>query len=103
MSRRALAAFVLVSAFAPSARAWTSAAVRSVEAQVALAPDGSADVTLIAVVAVQGGWLEGLEIAGLDPDLALVDPPAWAIDAGGDRYAPRVEVLSGGRVSIAFP
>ena len=48
--------------------AWTEAAVRSVQAEIDLSPDATAEVSLRARVRVHGGWLEGLEIAGLDPE-----------------------------------
>lgn len=99
-----LAALALVAALGPGeARAWTDAAVRSVGARVVIAPDATAHVALTATVRVHGGWLEGLELAGLDPDLALDEAaPPYAIDEAGQRYQPRAEVLEGGRVQLAF-
>ncbi|MCZ7682239.1 MAG: hypothetical protein M5U28_26990 [Sandaracinaceae bacterium] len=102
---RASSALVVVAALcaAAPARAWTDAAVRSVQARVELRPDASARVTLTATVRVHGGWLEGLELAGLDPDLVLDETaPPFALDAEGQRYEPRAEVLAGGRVLLAF-
>lgn len=102
---RASSALVVVAALtaAAPAHAWTDAAVRSVQARVELRPDASARVTLTATVRVHGGWLEGLELAGLDPDLVLDEAaPPFALDAEGQRYEPRSEVLSGGRVLLAF-
>lgn len=85
------------------ASAWTDAAVRSVSARVVVAPDATAHVTLTATVRVHGGWLEGLELAGLDPDLVLDETaPPYAIDESGARYRPRAEVRDGGRVQLAF-
>jgi hypothetical protein len=85
------------------ASAWTEAAVRSVDARLRLQPDASAHVTLIATVRVHGGWLEGLELAGLDPDLELdASQPPFAVDEAGDRYQPTAEVMSGGRVLLSF-
>ncbi len=90
--------------FAPSARAWTNAAVHHVQARVVLSGDASAHVTLTADVRVHGGWLEGLEMAGLDPDLVLdEEQPPWAVDESGQRYHPRAEVRDGGRVLLSFP
>ncbi len=102
---RASSALVVVAALfaAAPARAWTDAAVRSVQARVELRPDASARITLTATVRVHGGWLEGLELAGLDPDLVLDETaPPFALDAEGQRYEPRAEVLAGGRVLLAF-
>ncbi|HEY8432409.1 MAG TPA: hypothetical protein VIL20_28755 [Sandaracinaceae bacterium] len=88
---------------AAPARAWTEAAVRSVAVRVHVSPDASAHVTLTATVRVHGGWLEGIDLAGLDPDLVLDETaPPFALDAEGRRYRPRAEVLSGGRVQLAF-
>lgn len=101
---RLLAALALLTALGPgAARAWTDAAVRSVDARVVIAPDATAHVALTATVRVHGGWLEGLELAGLDPDLALDEAaPPYAIDEAGARYQPRAEVLEGGRIQLAF-
>jgi hypothetical protein len=83
--------------------AWADASVRSVHARVAVAPDGTARVDLTIFVRVDGGWLEGFEVAGLDPDLALApDAPAYATDEAGERWTPDVDVLTGGRVQLAF-
>lgn len=77
--------------------------MRSVDARVVLAPDATATVTMTAMVRVHGGWLEGIELAGLDPDLVLDESaPPFALDEAGQRYEPRAEVLSGGRVQLAF-
>ncbi len=104
MARAARFAILLFALFASApAHAWTDAAVRSVHARVELERDASAYVTLTATVRVHGGWLEGVELAGLDPDLVLDETaPPYALDEEGQRYEPRAEVLSGGRVQLAF-
>lgn len=84
--------------------AWADAAVRGLEARVAIANDGTARVDLTIHVRVHGGWLEGFEVAGLDPDLVLVEgAPVVATDEAGERYTPNVDVLTGGRVQLEFP
>jgi hypothetical protein len=86
-----------------AASAWTDAAVRSVEARVRIGPDATAHVTLTATVRVHGGWLEGLELAGLDPDLVLDESvPVQAVDDAGQHYEPRAEVLGEGRLQLTF-
>ncbi|MGF1465203.1 MAG: hypothetical protein ACFCGT_03640 [Sandaracinaceae bacterium] len=110
MSRRLLASLLAalpvlaVSVGHPGvARAWTEAAVRSARAHVRV-DGGEAFVRLEVEVRVARGWLEGLEIAGLGPDLILADEvPPWAVDADGGTYAPRLQVRRGGRVLVAFP
>ena len=99
-----LSAAVLLSALWPDpARAWTDASVRGARASVTLSGDGSAVVALTLSVGVHGGWLEGLEVAGLDPDLELDEAvPPWAVDAEGQRYSPQASVLSDGRVQLSF-
>lgn len=85
------ASFALV--HATPAAAWTDASVRSVKAAVVVAPDGTAQVALRVAVRVHGGWLEGLELVGLDPLLTL-DPALPAIVTGEDGavYVPSVTV-----------
>lgn len=86
------------------AHAWTDAVVRSVRAEVDLAADASAYVTVTATVRVNGGWLEGLEIAGLDPELVIDEEyEPWAEDHEGGRYSPRLQVVRGDRVQVSFP
>lgn len=95
-----LAALVVV---VPSrASAWTEANVVSARAEVRVDRDASAHVTLVCMVQIHGGWLEGLDITELDPDL-LLDPerPPWVRDANGTELTPRIEV-SGGRIGISF-
>lgn len=98
-------ALLMWAAWVPAtANAWTDAAVRTVHAQVEIGPDAMARVTLQASVRIHGGWLEGLELAGLDEDLALVEGvEPWAMDEGGARYRPRLTLRDGGRVQIDFP
>lgn len=87
-----------------SAQAWTEAAVRTVRALVVVEPDATAHVTLTAMVRVHGGWLEALELAGLDPDLELDEEMRpYAVDESGTNYPMRADVLHGGRIQLAFP
>lgn len=91
--------------FAPSARAsaWTDAAVQSARATVDVGPDGRAIVALELRVGVHGGWLEGLEVAGLDPDLELdPDKPAWGVAEDGTKLAPIARAREPGVVSLSF-
>ena len=89
------------------ARAWTDASVRSVKATVTVAADGSAHVLMRVTVRVHGGWLEGLELVGLDP-LLVLDPsaPPVVTDELGSVYLPTVAQRPDGddatRVQLAF-
>ncbi len=100
--RRALVALSIL--LCPvAASAWTDAVVRSVHAEARVQPDASVHVTLTATVRVHGGWLEGLEIAGLDDDLVLDEAyEVWAEDGEGVTYAPRVRAVRGNRVQVSF-
>ncbi len=86
-----------------SARAWTDATVRSARAEVALTGDGRAHVTMWARVRVDGGWLEGMELEGLDED-AVLDPehPLTFRDVNGLALPVIVTPRDGGRVSLRF-
>lgn len=103
---RAALAVVVVSvlSFVPaSASAWTEASVRSVHAEVRVDREARAHVILTATVRVHGGWLEGLEIAGLDPDLVLDETyDTWAEGGDGETYTPSVSSAHGDRVHVAF-
>lgn len=105
MPRRvSLAALALGVLLPVRAQAWTEASVRSVQAQVELDREAGARVTLMVTVRVRGGWLEGMELAGFDPDLAIDEEvPPWAVDENGHRYEPRVRVLRDGRIQLSFP
>lgn len=99
-----LSALALSHALGPrSARAWTAATVRSASAEVEVLPDGRAHVSMDVRVRVDGGWLEGLEIEGLDEDAAL-DPerPLTFRDANGVALPVEVSAREGGRVSLRF-
>lgn len=102
--RLALGAMVVGLLLGPAtAQAWTDAAVRNVHARIDVEPDGTAYVQLRLLVRVHGGWLEGLELNGLDEDLVLDEatPPA-AVHADGREFTPSVRVLPGGRVQLGF-
>jgi hypothetical protein len=112
---RWLPLFGLASLLAPSsALAGTDARVRSARATLAIDEHAHAHVTLDVTVRVDGGWLEGFELDGLDPDLVL-DPSdpvtlvrAPSVDEGSpitqveDEFSPRVEVHDGGRIALAL-
>lgn len=106
MPRRALLSVCLggVLLLGPAgARAWTDAAVRSVHARVDLDSEATARVTLRLTVRVHGGWLEGIELNGLDEDLVLDElAPPTAVHGDGEEHTPSVRVLPGGRVQLGF-
>jgi hypothetical protein len=100
---------------ARTARAWTETDIQSVAAEVSLRPDGGARVVLAVMVRVRRGWLEGLEVTGLDPHLVLdpAAPPRWqpvfpaeededARAAAPPAIEPEVQV-HGGRLQLTFP
>jgi hypothetical protein len=86
------------------ALAWTDADVTRVVAHVDVDEDELL-VSLLLRVQIHGGWLEGLEVADLEPDLALAsEKPPWAVDAEDPsrKYRVRASVSDGGRVQISF-
>jgi hypothetical protein len=91
-----LVALLLPAALPSSARAWTDAQVHGADADVTMSRDGRAEVTLTLSLRVRGGWLEGLEVAGLEPDAELLeDPRMVSIPAEGEtmeRFHPRARV-----------
>lgn len=86
------------------ARAWTEAQVTSVSGRVEIAPDASLHVRLDLKVAVHGGFLAELELAGLDPGLELDGgaPIVLTNVATGAVHTPAVEVRRDGRVALRF-
>ncbi len=89
-------------ATAAPAHAWTEANVRSVHARLVLDRDATAEVALDLTVHVRGGWLEQLDLAGLDPDLALDEttPPVLVTETG-EQVLPQVRA-KGGRMRLSF-
>jgi len=77
-------------------RAWTDAQVHGADAEVVMDPDGRAEVTLTLALRVRGGWLEGLEVAGLEPDAQLLEAPQVVSLPGEgetpERFHPRGRV-----------
>lgn len=88
---------------ARKAHAWTEARVTTAAATLTVDGAGAADVDLELGVSIDAGWLEGLEIAGLDPDLVL--DPAFSVlfvSEEGERFTPEMRPLGDGRVLLAF-
>jgi hypothetical protein len=80
--------------FAPSAgRAWTEAHVREAHAALALSGADRVAVELELVLEVRGGWLEQLELPGLDEGLVLAEQePAVAILESGEQVPAQVSL-----------
>lgn len=89
---------------APSAaHAWTDANVRSARAYVQVDREAAARVALEVRVQVLGGWLEGLEIAGLDPDLVLDPAKApYFVGDDGSKHVVKLSVKPGGRLLLSW-
>jgi hypothetical protein len=101
---RGLCLAVLLLLLAPvTAHAWTDAHVQTASAALRLSPEGALDVDLTVRVHVRGGWLEALEVAGLDPALVLADENVVAVSDEGERLTARASATEDGRVSIVFP
>jgi hypothetical protein len=109
VARGFLALLVAFLAGAPApVAAWTDASVHSVKADVRVDAAGGARVALRVGVRVHAGWLEGLELAGLDPALVL-DPAAPPVVMGetGAVFTPtatlRPDADGTTRIQLAFP
>lgn len=74
--------------WATPAHAWTDALVQTARARVELQPSGRADVTLKLELRVRAGWLEALEIAGLDSDAQLTSDQVTFVSENGQSYRP---------------
>ena len=94
-----------------SARAWADAHIESASAEVRVDPDGSAAVSLTLSLRVRGGWVEGLEVAGLEGDAELEGEARMVrvvSTSEGDRsnpstHSPRGEQLVQPRAQIRGP
>ncbi|MAQ14817.1 MAG: hypothetical protein CMN30_08475 [Sandaracinus sp.] len=108
---RLVAALAVVGTATPAA-AWTDAQVHGAEATVTMEPSGRAEVELTLLLRVRGGWLEGLEVAGLERDAALVgDVRMFSIPDEGEApepFHPRASVREprraddDGRIQLSF-
>ncbi len=76
--------------------------MESVAAEVALEPSGEAVVELRLQIRVRGGWLEALEVAGLDEDYVLDEESVVFASEEGSRFSPQVRAREDGRVSFGF-
>ena len=84
-----LAALVL--AVPEHAKAWTEAQVQSAQAVVDVDAEGRLRARMTVSLHVHGGWLEGLDISGLDAELALdPDVPLTFVSSEGRAYEPRI-------------
>jgi len=101
-----LALLLAICAVPRVAFAWTETQVESARAIVDVQSDARADVELELDVRVRGGWLEWLEVAGLDEDLALDETATRFVevhdDGIGERFHPRVRARDDGRVQLRF-
>ncbi len=101
----AIVCLLVLSGFeAPSrARAWTEAQVQSAQARVEIQPSGEVKVHMRLAVHVHGGWLEGLDVAGLDPELTL--EPGQVIElvsSEGQHFFPTVDAGQPGTIGLTF-
>lgn len=86
-----------------SAEAWTETYIESAGALIDATGEGDARVTLHVDLRIRGGWLTGLELTGLDPELRLAEGArAVLIGEDGRRYFPSVEISGGGVVWLRF-
>ena len=86
------------------AYAWTEASVHSVRAHIEVQPEGAVVVNYELTVAVHAGWVEGLEIAGLDRDFELLDtvPVSWVSVDGEQKFSPVAQRRRRDRLFLSF-
>lgn len=87
MTRLLVVGFVVLLG-SSTAHAWTDALVQTARARVEVDPAGHADVTIKLELVVRAGWLEALEIAGLDPDAAIAADQVEFVSENGQRHRP---------------
>ncbi|MDH5490953.1 MAG: hypothetical protein OEY14_03175 [Myxococcales bacterium] len=97
----ALGAILLLAGAPGLAHAWATAEVDSADAHVRIDAQGQAEVQLMLSLGLRGGWLEGLEIAGLDPDLELLEDPILLAE-DGERFEPRFTLRPDGLIRLRF-
>lgn len=95
----------LLGATTGRARAWTETYIESAGALIDATGAGDARVILHVDLRIRGGWLTGLEITGLDPELRLSESHrAVLVGEDGRRYFPSTEIMSNaGVVWLRFP
>ena len=87
------------------AHAWVEAEVHTATAHVDIGSEATAIVAMELGVRVRGGWLESLEIAGLDPDLQLDEhsvPTVTSMEDQARKVRPRVRIREGGTIILSF-
>ncbi|MFO0682942.1 MAG: hypothetical protein U0234_12870 [Sandaracinus sp.] len=105
---------LLLIALPSPAHAWVDATVRSASARVAIDEHAHAHVSIDATLRIDGGWLEALEIDGLDPGLTLdaSDPVTMQTQPTPDELAagevaeplePTVTLREDGVLVLSFP
>ncbi len=105
---------LLLVALPDRAHAWVDATVRSASAQVSIDEHAHAHVAIDATLRIDGGWLEALEIDGLDPGLTLdpADPVTMTTQPTPDERAageapeplePTVTLRDDGVLVLSFP
>jgi hypothetical protein len=104
--RRVLFALLLIPALSvpAAASAWTETLVESFKAKVDARQPGTAHVEVELGIRIKGGWLEGLEITGLDPELTISrDARPVLYSQEGKPHFPSVDVSADGSVWLRFP
>lgn len=103
MLRLCAVVFALAVIGAPTtAHAWTSAQVRDVRVEIAIASQGAAEVTLDIGVEVLGGYLSRFDLEGLDEELALVEGQAAWLTTDQGVVVPAEAVAEAGAITLRF-
>ncbi|MFT5355871.1 MAG: hypothetical protein ACI9KE_003091 [Polyangiales bacterium] len=81
--------------------AWTEAEIETLRAELHIGEDANVRVEMTLQLHVRGGWLERLEVAGLDEGFVLDEESVRFRGEGQPRY-PRVVRRDDGRLQFSF-
>lgn len=94
-------AFGALLVFPARSSAWTEAEIETLRAELHVSEDASVQVEMTLQLHVHGGWLERLEVAGLDEGFVLDEESVRFRGEGQPRH-PRVVQRDDGRLQFNF-
>lgn len=97
----AVLAFGALLVFPARSMAWTEAEIETLRAELHIREDATVQVEMTLQLHVHGGWLERLEVAGLDEGFVLDEESVRFRGEGQPRH-PRVVRREDGRLQFSF-